>query len=164
MKNEFLQVSPLHSPSQRSVSTSLCKLELPTWYTGRSLSTPSTPRWRRGRSPTSWRREGETQSAMATPDTLSLTSHTSPQPCTSAGAVSKRWSSYKDEKTETNSTPEIPSTIRSSNSFLSYRQPYLGWRTQERLKLSSSYLSSPSQRLACTLLNQGQKHLHRLAQ
>ena len=101
---------------------------------------------------------------MATPDNLSLTSHTSPQPCAITGAVNKRWSSYKDEKTETNSNPEIPSTIRSSNSFLSYRQPYLGWRTQERLKLSSSYLSSPSQRLACTLLNQGQKQLHRLAQ
>ena len=101
---------------------------------------------------------------MATPDTLSLTSQTTPQPCTSAGAVNKRWSSYTDEKTDTNSKPEIPSSIRSSNSFLSYRQPYLGWRTQERLKLSSSYLSSPSQRLACTLLNQGQKHLHRLAQ
>ena len=101
---------------------------------------------------------------MATPDNLSLTSHTSPQPCASPGAANKRWSSYKDENTETNSKPEIPSTIRSSNSFLSYRQPYLGWRTQERLKLSSSYLSSPSQRLACTLLNQGKKHLSRLAQ
>ena len=100
---------------------------------------------------------------MATPDNLSLTSHTSPQRCASPGAVNKRWSSYKEENSETNSKPEITSTIRSSNSFLSYRQPYLGWRTQERLKLNSSYLSSPSQRLACTLLNQGQKHLRRLA-
>jgi hypothetical protein len=29
----------------------------------------------------------------------------------------------------------------------------MGWRSQERLKLGSSYLSTPTQRLASSLLN-----------
>ena len=86
---------------------------------------------------------------MLTPDTLSITDQTDLPSQTSSQPL-------------TSTTTEICSTIRSSNSFLSYRQPYLGWRTQERLKLSTNYLNSPSQRLACTLLNQGQKQLHRL--
>merc|ERR1711892_1135692 len=70
----------LPSPIQSRVASSLCKLDLPAWYTGKSFSTPTTPRWRRGRSPTSWRRKGGTRSAVITPDNLSLTGHTSPEP------------------------------------------------------------------------------------
>ena len=46
------------------------------------------------------------------------------------------------------------STIKSTNSYLSYRQPYMGWRSLERLKLSGGSLLSPEQRLAASLLNQ----------
>ena len=46
------------------------------------------------------------------------------------------------------------STVKSSNSYLSYRQPYLGWRSLERLKLSGQSCLSPEQRLAASLLNQ----------
>jgi len=53
------------------------------------------------------------------------------------------------EEKEASSSPGVKST----NSFLSYKQPYFGWRSQERLKLNTSYLSTPSQRLASSLLN-----------
>ena len=153
----------LPSPIQSRVASSLCKLDLPAWYTGKSFSTPTTPKWRSGRSPTSWRRKGGTRSAVITPDNLSITGHTSPEPGPSPHTAKKRWSTYKEGNSQSDTSTEEISTIRSSNSFLSYRQPYLGWRTQERLKLNTNYLSSPSQRLACTLLNQGQKHLRKLA-
>ena len=45
-------------------------------------------------------------------------------------------------------------TLRSTNSYLSYRQPYMGWRSLERLKLSGQSCLSPEQRLAASLLNQ----------
>ena len=53
-------------------------------------------------------------------------------------------------------------SIKSTNSFLSYKQPYFGWRSQERLKLNSGLLSSPSQRLASSLLSP--PRLHRIAE
>ena len=46
------------------------------------------------------------------------------------------------------------STVKSTNSYLSYRQPYLGWRSLERLKLSGQSCLTPEQRLAASLLNQ----------
>ena len=51
-------------------------------------------------------------------------------------------------------TGDEVSTIKSTNSYLSYRQPYMGWRSLERLKLSGGSLLSPEQRLAASLLNQ----------
>ena len=53
-------------------------------------------------------------------------------------------------------------SIKSTNSFLSYKQPYFGWRSQERLKLNNGLLSSPSQRLASSLLSP--PRLHRIAE
>jgi len=46
-------------------------------------------------------------------------------------------------------------SVKSSSSLVSYKQPYFGWRSQpeDRLKLTSSYLTSPSQRLASTVLS-----------
>ena len=145
------------------VNTSLCRLELPAWYSQsptRSASTPVSPRWRRDRSRetpgvSSWRRRGTQSERSDTPD--------------SGRQTSARWSIHRDSTdttTSTNSTcPKtqssscdncsVPvSTVKSSNSYLSYRQPYLGWRSLERLKLSGSSLLSPDQRLAASLLNQ----------
>jgi len=53
-------------------------------------------------------------------------------------------------------------SVKSSSSLLSYKQPYLGWRSQERLKLTGSYLSSPSQRLASSVLSSSR--LQRIAE
>jgi len=44
-------------------------------------------------------------------------------------------------------------SVKSSSSLVSYKQPYFGWRSQERAKLTSSYLTSPSQRLASSVLS-----------
>jgi len=46
-------------------------------------------------------------------------------------------------------------SVKSSSSLVSYKQPYFGWRSQERErpKLTSSYLTSPSQRLASSVLS-----------
>ena len=44
-------------------------------------------------------------------------------------------------------------SVKSSSSLVSYKQPYFGWRSQERPKLTSSYLTSPSQRLASSVLS-----------
>lgn len=147
------------------VNTSLCRLELPAWYSQsptRSVSTPVSPRWRRERTRetagiSSWRRRGTQSERSDTPDS-------------SGRQTSARWSIHRDSTDTTTSTSastcqktqssscdncSVPvSTVKSSNSYLSYRQPYLGWRSLERLKLSGSSLLSPDQRLAASLLNQ----------
>ena len=137
------------------VSNSLCRLELPAWYSqspsrsaSRSASTPVSPRWRRDRSSSSWRR-GQSERSD-TPDSGRQTS------------ASVRWSIHRESsatsssnKTQSCDNCSVPvSTVKSSNSYLSYRQPYFGWRSLERLKLSGSSLLSPDQRLAASLLNQ----------
>ena len=145
------------------VNTSLCRLELPAWYSQsptRSASTPVSPRWRRERTRetagiSSWRRRGTQSERSGTPD--------------SGRQTSARWSIHRDSTDTTTSSAStcqktassscdncsVPvSTVKSSNSYLSYRQPYLGWRSLERLKLSGSSLLSPDQRLAASLLNQ----------
>lgn len=44
-------------------------------------------------------------------------------------------------------------TQKPSNSLLSYKQPYFGWRSQERLKQPRGFIATPSQRLASSLQN-----------
>ena len=145
------------------VNTSLCRLDLPAWYSQsptRSASTPVSPRWRRERTRetagvSSWRRRGTQSERSETPD--------------SGRQTSARWSIHRDstdtttsatstcQKTQSSSCDNcsVPvSTVKSSNSYLSYRQPYLGWRSLERLKLSGQSCLTPEQRLAASLLNQ----------
>lgn len=55
--------------------------------------------------------------------------------------------------TKVTSTPQDPASLKSTYSCQSYKQPYFGWRSQERLKLAPGYLSTPSQRLASSLLH-----------
>lgn len=59
----------------------------------------------------------------------------------------------RNEETRAEAKSPGGTSVKSTNSFLTYKQPYFGWRSQERLKLNSSYLSTPSQRLASSLLN-----------
>ena len=150
----------------------------------RSVSTtPSPPSWRReGRSrESSWRRRGGTQSeAGERPQSGALTplgahsAGTSRDSSTVRGHGGHRWSTYdpasagvspglmtssyhscqdssmaRDKEDSGNM-----STVRSTNSYLSYRQPYMGWRSLERLKLSGQSCLTPEQRLAASLLNQ----------
>jgi len=146
------------SPHQRRVSLSLAKLNIPAWYSERQPPARTQKRWRRekegGRS---WRRKPGTQSCAVsrpiTPDSISLCNriHLDSFPPSHS---TQRWSYHGKENREPPSpSMDNMSSVKSSNSFLSYKEPYLGWRSQERLKLGSSYLSSPSQRLASSLLN-----------
>jgi len=149
------------TPHQMRVSKSLAKLNIPSWYSDRPRSSPDTPKWRREKSTrSSWRRKCGTQSCAVsrptTPDNISMSSSTITLRNLSSSRSTYRWSYYGGKE---NTDPVCPSpatntsSIKSNNSFLSYKQPYMGWRSQERLKLSSSYLSTPTQRLANSLLN-----------
>lgn len=147
------------SSHQRRVSLSLAKLNIPAWYSDRQPSARNPKKWRREKDAgKSWRRRTGTQSCAVsrpiTPDSISLCNR-SPLDCIPPSQSSYRWSYHgKENRDPISPSPEPDiSSIKSSNSFLSYKEPYLGWRSQERLKLSSSYLSSPSQRLASSLLN-----------
>lgn len=162
---------------QLRVSKSLAKLNIPSWY-----SDHTTKQWRprdRSSRPGSWRRRTSgTQSAVVTrPTTPDRVSQGSVRCISSSRSVyQNRWSCSfappgplpvppspgDKENNQPEESDEIPSkcqeeqqvsTVKSKNSFLSYRQPYMGWRAQERLKLNSSYLQSPTQRLASSLLN-----------
>ena len=146
------------SPHQRRVSVSLAKLNIPAWYSDRKPPARTQRRWRgekEGRR--GWRRRPGTQSCAVsrpiTPDSISLCNRI-PLDSSPLSHSTQRWSYHGKENREPSSpSMDKMSSVKSSNSFLSYREPYLGWRSQERLKLSSSYLSSPSQRLASSLLN-----------
>ena len=46
-------------------------------------------------------------------------------------------------------------TQKPSTSFQSYKQPYFGWRSQERLKQPRGFIATPSQRLASSLQSNG---------
>jgi len=146
---------------QMRVSKSLAKLNIPSWYSDRPRSSPDTPKWRKERSSrSSWRRKCGTQSCAVsrptTPDNISMSSSTITLRHMPSSRSTYRWSCYGGKE---NTEPVVPSpatnvsSIKSTNSFLSYKQPYMGWRSQERLKLGSSYLSTPTQRLASSLLN-----------
>jgi len=193
----MVRMRPVRPVSAHSrVTSSLCRLELPDWYRyNRSVSTPSTPCWRRqSRSrDASWRRGG-TQSE--TGESQMVRSAVSSRDSSTVRGQQQRWSVYKDSsdhrghrwsmykdcpdpaamtsscischseatRDSCDNNCSVPmSTIKSTNSYLSYRQPYMGWRSLERLKLSGSCLLSPDQRLAASLLNQGQQCLVKLA-
>ena len=54
----------------------------------------------------------------------------------------------KDASSAQEQTPQKP-----SNSLMSYKQPYFGWRSQEKLKQPRGFIATPSQRLASSLQN-----------
>jgi len=164
------------SPHQLRVSRSLARLNLPTWYSDRQSSKQPPDRFRlRDRQKGSsggWRSKRGTQSAAVTrpttPESVGVAPSASLRPPGTLSAsrssyTTQRWSYYGGTATGGSKDlcePSVPpspapsvSSIKSTNSFLSYRQPYLGWRAQERLKLSSSYLNPPTQRLASSILN-----------
>jgi len=166
---------------QMRVSKSLAKLNVPDWYKDHTQG-PTRREWRpkdRTSKPGSWRRRTSgTQSAVVTrpttPDNVNSTAnplHTSQTISNTRSVYQNRWSCsfallgpLPNNTDKENSEPVVPqpmgddkkaktSVLKSTNSYLSYRQPYMGWRSQERLKLSSSYLHPPTQRLASSLLN-----------
>jgi len=117
-----------------------------------------------------------------TPDNISLSSSTITLRNLSASRSNFRWSYFggkenaRDSHDVSNSsavTGAPPKTLLSppkttskddlpaqdlisekpSKSLLSYKQPYFGWRSQERLKQPRGFIATPSQRLASSLQN-----------
>jgi hypothetical protein len=145
------------TPHQLRVSNSLAKLNIPSWCSDRPQSCKENQRWRREkRSKSSWRSKSGTQSCQAsrshTPDSVITNSSN----LSFSKSTSYHWS-YQGGKGSRK--PRLPSTADSETcSGKVYKQLYLGWRCQE--KQSFSYLLTPTQRLASTLLDQ--PHLSRI--
>ena len=111
------------------VSVSLAKLNIPSWYKERKSRTS---KWKKEKeSRTGWRKKEKDRGESV--DSISLYSQDKSR---------HRWS-----------YPCRESLTSSNNSFLCYKEPYLGWRAQERSKLSPSYLSPPNQRLSSSIMN-----------
>jgi hypothetical protein len=149
------------TPHQLRVSNSLAKLNIPSWYSDRPQSCKDNQRWRRDkRSKNSWRSKSGTQSCQAsrshTPDSVITNSSN----LSFSKSTSYRWSFQGGMRSR---KPCLPSTAESETcSTKVYKQPYLGWRCQDKLKLSCSYMLSPAQRLASTVLDH--PHLSRIAE
>merc|ERR1719234_322741 len=153
--------------------------ETPRWRRGGAADGgDETPRWRRGQScRPGWRRDSGTQSSLgggyisSRPNTPGPDSSdrgslaTTPRessicstPCPPGSSYS-RWSTSRLAHPPAGSLP-APSPAHSNYSIKSWqsaapasgRQPYLGWRSQERLSGGATYLSSPAQRLASSTL------------
>lgn len=79
------------------------------------------------------------------PDVNTSTTHTvaDPNPLCIIQKTSSKDASSAQELT----------TQKPSNSLMPYKQPYFGWRSQEKLKQPRSFIATPSQRLASSLQN-----------
>ena len=152
---------------QARVQKSLEKISVPAWFKPSpelGKITTDTPRWRRGgsRRP-GWRRDSGNSGGTSRPTTPkpSSTSHdnsTCSTPCSSYNSSYTRWSTNRLNLIagrETSFTAPSPShssySIKSLNSTPSYKQPYLGWRSQDQLN-TATYLNTPTQRLAVSTI------------
>ena len=158
------------TPHQARVQKSLEKVHVPAWYkpTAEFAKTSSnTSRWRKGEtSRPGWRRDSRTFPVTSRPTTPSSrdTSRCS-TPCPSYKSSYTRWSTNqlnhipgRDSYFTAPSPSHSSYSIKYLNSTTSttYKQPYLGWRSQDRLT-PANYVSTPAQRLARSTLSA--KHL-----
>lgn len=135
-----LQLMSLTSHQTR-IRDSMEKITVPTWYSNRSgtdsgdgSATAAAGR----RTPGGWRRHVVGSSRTNTPET--------PQ-------TRSRWSSRTlplSYRTSSHTSLATPSSTSTTTTPTTTKQPYLGWRSQERLDIGPAYLASPSQRLAST--------------
>ena len=158
------------TPHQARVQKSLEKIRVPAWYkpTAEYTKTISnTPRWKREEtSRPGWRRDARTFPITSRPITPSSHDNsTCSTPCPSYKSSYTRWSTNHlnhipgRESYFTAPSPSHSSySIKSLNSTTShtYKQPYLGWRSQDCLSFSSC-VSTPAQRLAVSTIRA--KHL-----
>jgi len=167
LKYQVHDISIEPTQHQLRVSKSLAKLNIPSWYSDRPRTTPDRSGWRKERrEKSSWRRKCGTQSCAVsrptTPDNISMSSSTITLRHVPSSRSAYRWS-YVGGKENNDPVNQNHSSTSENNtstsSFLSHRQqPYLGWRAQSKV---SSILSTPTQRLASTLLT---PHLSRIAE
>jgi len=69
------------------------------------------------------------------------------------GAPPKTLPSPQQTTSADDSPAQNLSSQKPSKSLLSYKQPYFGWRSQEKFKQPRSFIATPSQRLASSLQN-----------
>jgi len=177
-ENKLGALLPSGNPYQDRIRASMERLSVPAWYRGSpstgspslrssslastttpsSTSTPSkqpptsstTPKWRLSSTsstsststPSGWRRHLANATPSA-PSTLSRT--TTPYSSARYRTLSStgRCPSSSSLVSATSSHSPLPPTQTP-------KQPYLGWRSQERLDIGPSYLNSPARRLAAT--------------
>ena len=147
------------TPHQTRVRKSLENLSVPDWF--RPSPEPgnaaqATPRWKRERSTRpGWRRESVTQSISSTQGPSSRASSTSytqsvrSSPCAYQRDYGRSLSRTRHigEK-DISLPPPTPSKSHHPTTHPhTYKQPYQGWRSQEKLT-TPSYLQTPAQRLA----------------
>ena len=148
------------TPQQYIVS--LASLNLPPWYINRPNTTSninnSAKKKESGRA---WRKMNRTQSfAVSTPITTATDSPTTITMTNCSGSTlynmstsrSNRWSCHGMDNCQHIKPSRLPNRfcIKSNNSFLSYKQPVIGWRVSwDSLRMGSSFLS-PTQRLTVT--------------
>jgi len=153
------------TPHQARVQKSLEQINVPAWYKPShqaSRVNSENTGWRRERGGScrpGWKRDSENLSAQSwstTPGTSSRDNSrcSTPRPLYSSSYT--RWSTNRlnlivgRESSLTSPSPSHSSySIKSLNSAPTpcYKQPYLGWRSQDRLN-TASCISTPAQRLA----------------
>ena len=152
------------TPHQARVKKSLEKLNVPDWFRPSPephTKAPYTPRWSREQSNRpGWRRESSITSISTTPPgyssratSTSRDHSTRSSPFPSHPSYHSRWSTSRLNHTsgkDSSLPPPSPSlSIHSSVTSHTYKQPYLGWRSQEQLTITTpEYLHTPAQRLA----------------
>jgi len=160
---------------QERVKCSLERINVPAWYSGRqerqerqrhvsggtSHSYAGPQRWRSSSARPGWRRDGENFSSGQTSRENSRCSTPCSRPVYHSSYT--RWSTSKlnyiagrescfttPGTSPAHSSYSIKSLTSNTNSN-SYRPPYMGWRSQEKLKSttsSTSLVTTPAQRLA----------------
>ena len=141
------------TPHQARVQKSLENLNIPAWFRPspeHNQDAPATPRWKREKSHRpGWRRESSTLSISSTPEHLPRTSITSHEysrrssPCQSYQSYNSG-KSFRQTKHNSLKDRSLPPPSPTQHT---YKQPYLGWRSQEQLH-TPGYLLTPAQRLA----------------
>jgi len=153
------------TPHQARVQKSLEKIHVPAWYKPAAeyaKKSSETHIWRRGEtSRPGWRRDSRTYPATSRPTTPSSHDNSGcSTPCMPYKTSYTRWSTNQlnhipgRESYFTAPSPSHSSySIKSLNSSTgnTYKQPYLGWRSQDRLN-GVSCISTPAQRLAVSTI------------
>jgi hypothetical protein len=144
----------LLNPYQRRVQESMEKLNVSSWYKSPAITSPLTtspraPRWGKvesSASSTGWRRHVSHSESRST---------TSALPRNSTPLSSQRYRS-RFSTLPSSIRSASTSSMNSSSSTNSVPVPrvkvYLGWRSQERLDIGPAYLTSPTQRLASSVV------------
>merc|ERR1719470_351588 len=157
------------TPHQARVQKSLEKIHVPAWYkpAEHTKTQSATPRWRREEtSRPGWKRDARKLPITSRPTTHSSNDNSAcSTPCPSYKSSYTRWSTNqlnhipgRDSCFTAPSPSHSSYSIKSLNSTTShtYKQPYLGWRSQDCLSFSSC-VSTPAQRLAVSTIRA--KHL-----